>query len=94
MLQHIQAYASQKSLSKRETEVIALLFNRVTYTQELADKLQVSQNTLNNHFKKIFRKAKVVSKAELITDFLAYLREQNLILGLSSQENSTRATAN
>jgi DNA-binding NarL/FixJ family response regulator len=52
-------------LSKRETEVLELLANGLSYKM-IADKLYLSFNTVNSHVKKIYEKLHVSSLGEAI----------------------------
>lgn len=61
------------SLSSRETEILRLLLSGIVSANEIAQALQVSPNTVNNHLGNIFDKAGASSKAELIATFVRHM---------------------
>lgn len=61
------------SLSARETDVVRLLLNGIVSANEIAQTLQVSPNTINNHLSKIFDKSGAGSKAEVIATFVRHM---------------------
>lgn len=61
---------SQFDLSKREAEIFSLVIERLS-TNEIAEKLFLSQNTVKFHIKNIFQKTNTGSRRELIDQFAA-----------------------
>ena len=57
--------AREFRLSKRQGEVMALLIQGKTY-KAIGGVLCVSENTIRSHVKKIYAKARVTSRAELL----------------------------
>jgi DNA-binding NarL/FixJ family response regulator len=66
----INKFARTYALSERERQVLSLLVGRVTSSEEIATKLEVSRNTVRNHFQNIFHKTKTNSKTELLSLFI------------------------
>ena len=54
-----------EQLTKREGEVVAMLIQGKTY-KAIGDELFVTENTIRSHVKKIYAKAEVTSRAELL----------------------------
>lgn len=72
-------FQNQKSdylthLTNREKEIFELLLGSDTY-QEMADRLFISQRTINIHIQSIYRKLEVKSRTELMTLFQNYLKK-------------------
>ena len=61
----INKYYTNTILTKRETEVINEILKGSTY-KEIANELNISFNTVNDHIKKIYEKLNVNSKTELV----------------------------
>jgi len=55
-------------LSSREIEVLSLLSEGLLY-KEISDKLQISQNTVKNHCKNIYKRLHVQNKVEALNKF-------------------------
>lgn len=58
-------------LSNRELEVLSLLSEGLLY-KEISDKLQISQNTVKNHCKNIYKRLHVQNKVEALNKFNQY----------------------
>ena len=54
-----------KRLTKRQGEVMALLIQGKTY-KEIGGVLSVTENTIRSHVKKIYAKARVTGRVELL----------------------------
>jgi DNA-binding NarL/FixJ family response regulator len=52
------------SLTQREREILQLLAGGVTATDELADRLYISQKTVKNHLASVFQKLAVSDRAQ------------------------------
>ncbi len=69
----VRSFSQKFGFSPRERQVFALLVNNVVTFKDVALRLKVSPNTVHNHFRSIFSKAKVTSKVELLGMFLRYV---------------------
>lgn len=69
----VSKFSQKFSLSEREREVFGLLVSRITHSEEIANKLKVSRNTIRNHFQNIFHKTQTGSKTELLAGFIGDL---------------------
>jgi DNA-binding NarL/FixJ family response regulator len=58
-----------ETLSKREQEIIELLAQGLLYKQ-IADRLEISPNTVHNHLRRIYGKLHVQSRTEAVVKFL------------------------
>ncbi|RZL58050.1 MAG: response regulator transcription factor [Pedobacter sp.] len=58
-------------LSNRELEVLSLLSEGLLY-KEISDKLSISQNTVKNHCKNIYKRLHVQNKVEALNKFSQY----------------------
>ena len=56
------------SLTARERELLALLATGVSTTEELADRLFISQKTVKNHLASIYHKLAVVDRAQAVVE--------------------------
>lgn len=63
------AFAGEKSLTKRESEVLVLVCNGMN-NPEIAQALYISENTVKRHLNNIFQKAEVKNRYELISGVL------------------------
>ena len=61
-------------LSSRELQVVDLL-SRGLSEKEIADKLCISKNTINNHLSKIRTKCNVTKNTELIIWYICYIKK-------------------
>lgn len=67
------------SLTERETELLALLANGVSSTEEIATRLYISQKTVKNHLASIFQKLSVSDRTQAAVEAIR--------LGLGSHRN-------
>jgi DNA-binding CsgD family transcriptional regulator len=63
-------------LTPRESEIVAVLAEGVTRIKDIADRLRLSPNTVNNHVNSIFMKTKARSKSQLLAMLLNRLSEE------------------
>jgi DNA-binding CsgD family transcriptional regulator/DNA-binding response OmpR family regulator len=63
-------------LTPRESEIVAVLAEGVTRIKDIADRLKLSPNTVNNHVNSIFMKTKARSKSQLLAMLLNRLSEE------------------
>lgn len=64
-------------LSHRELEVLSLLSEGLLY-KEISDKLNISQNTVKNHCKNIYKRLHVQNKVEALNKFSQYNLQSNI----------------
>lgn len=74
---YVNGFAESVGLTKRETEILGLLTQNCTHLKDIAEKLSLSQSTVNNHLNNIYVKAKVKGKAQLLAKCFEYI-EQNI----------------
>lgn len=72
----ISAFASHHQLTPREGEILALLVEGVVRIKDVAERLNLSPNTVNNHINSIFKKTESRSKSHLLTEFLFSIAEE------------------
>ena len=72
----IGQFAREKSLTKRETEILFLLTKNITHLKEIAEYLKLSRSTINNHLNNIYIKASVKGKAQLLARCFGYISEK------------------
>lgn len=65
----LQEPRTDYELTRRETEIVALLKKGLSYN-EIAAALHLSYHTINHHLKNIYLKANVRSRSELIAKFI------------------------
>ena len=65
------SYLSDYSITPREAEVLRLLITGLT-SAEIADKLFVSQRTVETHIYNVFRKCSVSNRVELVAKISSY----------------------
>lgn len=61
----VEANCKRFGLSAREADVVKLVCQRMRY-REIADKLFISERTVNKHVQNIFSKVEVTSRSELV----------------------------
>lgn len=66
----LESFAEAHQLTPREQDVVYLLLQGKGAVQRIAQELGLSQNTIHNHFKSIFRRTKTNSKAGLLALFI------------------------
>lgn len=66
-------FCSQGNLSKRESQVFALLVDQVVSAEDIAGALGISKNTVRIHLQNIFQKLSCSSKAEALGKFIAFI---------------------
>ncbi|MCY4643098.1 MAG: response regulator [Bacteriovoracales bacterium] len=71
----IEKFAKEKSLTKRETEILFLLTKNITHLKEIAAYLKLSRSTINNHLNNIYIKVNVKGKAQLLSRCFGYISE-------------------
>ena len=69
-------FALEKSLTKREREILFLLTKNVTHLKEIAAHLSLSRSTINNHLNNIYIKASVKGKAQLLAQCFGYVSQK------------------
>lgn len=67
------------SLTERETELLTLLAQGVSSTEEIADRLYISQKTVKNHLASIFQKLSVSDRTQAAVEAIR--------LGLGNRRN-------
>jgi two-component system, NarL family, response regulator DegU len=60
--------AGEAALTDREREILALLAQGVSRTEDLADELYISQKTVKNHLASIYEKLGVSDRAQLVVE--------------------------
>ena len=63
-------FAQGFRLTPRETEIVVVLAEGITRIKDIADRLKLSPNTVNNHVNSIFMKTKARSKSQLLAMLL------------------------
>jgi DNA-binding CsgD family transcriptional regulator len=66
----IKSFCRQAMLTPRETEIVALLAEGVVRIKDIAERLKLSPNTVNNHVNNVFAKTGTRSKSELLSRIL------------------------
>lgn len=61
----IEANCKSFGLSARETDVVKLICQRLRY-REIADRLYISERTVNKHAQNIFSKVEVTTRSALV----------------------------
>lgn len=72
----IKSFCSHHGLTPRESEIVALMVAGIVRIKDVAAKLSLSPNTVNNHVNSIFMKTHSRSKSELLASFLSFVSEQ------------------
>jgi DNA-binding NarL/FixJ family response regulator len=66
----LDRFADRYELTAREYDVVFLLLSGLSTVSMIAERLGLSQNTVHNHFKNVFRRTATNSKAGLLALFL------------------------
>jgi DNA-binding NarL/FixJ family response regulator len=66
----LERFADRYELTAREYDVVFLLLSGLSTVAMIAERLGLSQNTVHNHFKNVFRRTATNSKAGLLALFL------------------------
>ena len=74
----VKQFAQEKSLTKRETEILFLLTRNITHLKEIAAYLKLSRSTINNHLNNIYIKVNVKGKAQLLAQCFGYVSKKSL----------------
>lgn len=74
VLDYFKPCETKSSLSKKETEVLALLSDGLSYKM-VADTLGISYNTVNTHAKRIYEKLHISSLGEAIAYYYKNLKK-------------------
>ena len=69
--EHLESRSSTFGFSKRENQVVSLL-SRGFSNKEIAERLFISEDTVKNHLRHIFEKAKVKSRSKLMSKVLGF----------------------
>lgn len=72
----IKAFCSAHSLTRRECEILGSLVEGVVRIKDIATRMSLSPNTVNNHVNSIFVKTKARSKSQLLSHLLTYVAEE------------------
>ncbi len=74
----INSFCKSFRLTPRESEVVGVLAEGVVRIKDIADRLSLSPNTVNNHVNSIFLKTKTRSKSQLLAMLLNRISEDLL----------------
>ena len=66
----LDAFFRRYGLTTREQDVVYLLLQGQSSVGDIAEILELSKNTVHNHFKKVFRRTKTTNKAALMSLFI------------------------
>ena len=69
----IESFSIECGLTKREREIVAVLALGQTRIKDIAGRLGVSPNTINNHMNSVFFKTRSRSKSEVIAKLLVHV---------------------
>lgn len=64
--QHLRLLAEERNLTKRETEILQLLYNGESYS-EISEELMISINTVKRHCSHIYLKCDIKSRNQITT---------------------------
>ncbi|MDA9793049.1 response regulator [Bacteriovoracaceae bacterium] len=73
---------SEWKLSDREGQIVHLIFQDITSTKDIADKLDISPITVRNHLEKVYKKSGCKNKNTLIINVVHRYMEDNKNLSL------------
>ena len=90
----LKLFCSKYGLTPRESDIFSILVQGVVRIKDVAQRLNLSPNTINNHVNSIFTKTKTSSKSQLLAEFLhqvtdeleraRYFRKTPRVLALSN----------
>lgn len=69
----IKRFCAQSNLTPRESEILTILVEGVVRIKDVADRLRLSPNTVNNHVNSIFMKTRTRSKSQLLAGILNHV---------------------
>ncbi len=72
----VRAFCEKSSLTPRESEILTLLVEGVVRIKDVALKLKLSPNTVNNHVNSIFMKTRTRSKSQVLAELLSSVAEE------------------
>lgn len=72
----IKSFCSAHHLTPRECEILGSLVEGVVRIKDIAARMSLSPNTVNNHVNSIFVKTKARSKSQLLSHLLTYVAEE------------------
>lgn len=72
----MKAFCAAHSLTPRETDILSSLVEGVVRIKDIAVRMGLSPNTVNNHVNSIFVKTKARSKSQLLSYLLTYVAEE------------------
>ncbi len=72
----IRSFCSAHHLTPRECEILVSLVEGVVRIKDIATRMTLSPNTVNNHVNSIFVKTKSRSKSQLLSHLLTYVAEE------------------
>lgn len=72
----IKSFCGAHSLTRRECEILGSLVEGVVRIKDIATRMSLSPNTVNNHVNSIFVKTKARSKSQLLSHLLTYVAEE------------------
>ncbi|MDD9940388.1 MAG: helix-turn-helix transcriptional regulator [Myxococcales bacterium] len=70
-------FARAHGLTQRECDIFSLLVEGVGSASGLAQALRISENTINNHFKNLYRRTGTNSRTELMSLFIRESLDQD-----------------
>lgn len=72
----IKTFCGAHHLTPRECEILGSLVEGVVRIKDIAARMSLSPNTVNNHVNSIFVKTKARSKSQLLSHLLTYVAEE------------------
>lgn len=76
LVNEIRTFCARSSLTPRESEILAILAEGVVRIKDVADRLSLSPNTVNNHVNSIFMKTRTRSKSQLLAGLLNHVANE------------------
>ncbi len=74
----LDRFAARHKLTNREHDVLFLLVTGIGTVPDIAEQLELSQNTVHNHFKNMFRRTSTNTKSALIGLFVKEAMERQV----------------